>query len=422
MNFPQKVLSTVGYRSLAFVLGIWVSILTYRGLGPEHRGILAYIVFMLGLVTSFSGLGTSTSATYLLGSSQLSLRELKRAIQSMALVLTAVFWGVAYYYFWIHIDLTSGAIYSGLRQLVLIVLPMAIFAQLWVAVVYAENRIEVLNRSSVVTQIVSAILLSGAYVFDRLTLSFVFFTIVVSHGVQTLYLLQAAKPVASFGLDKNTLKLLLSQGLRSYVGDLAAYANYRISYFLVTDVLGATALGVYSLAILLTEKVLDVTKATSLILLPEIARSKANAHVLYRTNRIVRINFVITLLISGVAVGLAPMVIPILYGKAYAQAGIYLIWLLPGIILLSVAKILAAHLCGIGKIWSTSWPMIITLVPLVSALHWLLPRWGLVGASIVTSLNHILISAILLYAYLHHTEQRFVDLVRTRPSQDQVIE
>jgi O-antigen/teichoic acid export membrane protein len=349
---------------------------------------------------------------FFVGSGAMSIREAKRIVQTLVLFATVVFWAFAAYYFWFHLDPLAARAYVEIRTLLLIVIPLAVFSQLWNGIIYAENRILSLNRSAVLVQVVSALVLITGMFLHSITLPYVFFSMLLAHVVQASYLWAVSRPVPAFGCNLRMMRRVLSLGFQGYIGNLANYGNYRISYFLITRALGASSLGLYSLSVLLSEKTLDVTNAASTVLLPRVAREESSNGSHDRTERIARVNLILTVLICGVALISAPLLIRLMYGTVYSKAAQYFCILLPGTLALSVSRITAAHLGGKGRVWETSWPVIL-LFPLVTvALWWGLPRWGLVWAATVTSLSYILLSILVVANYVRCFKRRWTDVFR----------
>jgi O-antigen/teichoic acid export membrane protein len=416
MAFRKLVLSTLLIRFLAFPLGIWTSVLTYRALGPEARGLLAYVVFLLGFVTSFSDLGSSAAGVYLVGSRTLSLKEFKQVIETLIAAVTLAAWGVSVYYFWFHLEGDAAQAYTGIREMLLVVIPLAVFSQLWSGVVYAENRIGVFNRSQVAVQVVGAVLLTCAFAVHRLTFRFAFLTILVSHVVQAAYLFQASRPILFSRIPWMQIKRVFSLGAINYAGNLASYGTYRSSYYFIANELGAKALGVYSLAVLLSEKLLDLTNALSIVLFPQVANISQSVQMRERTNRIARVSFLCTLLFSIVAIPISPFVIRLMYGPSYETAATCFVILLPGTLFLALGKIVSAHLCGEGKIANTCYPGMVLLVPFALALWLSLEAIGIVGAAYLTSLTYVITGLWLLISYQRHTGLGFRAILWPRTS------
>jgi O-antigen/teichoic acid export membrane protein len=103
------------------------------------------------------------------------------------------------------------------------------------------------------------------------------------------------------------------------------------------------------------------------------------------------------------AVGLAILGLPVirvLYGRAYLPAFAPLLALLPGIVCLSVGKVLAGDLAGRGKPHYGTASAVCGLVMTLVLDLVLVPRIGIVGAGIASSIAYATSSSVLVLLYV----------------------
>jgi O-antigen/teichoic acid export membrane protein len=113
---------------------------------------------------------------------------------------------------------------------------------------------------------------------------------------------------------------------------------------------------------------------------------------------------------AGVFV-LADFIIRILYSSAYAPAAVALRWLLPGILMLSIGKVLIAELLAREKITFTFWVGAVVVATNIAGNFLLIPRMGIAGASLASSISYTLLSIIVCWYYLKQTGVRWTRLV-----------
>ena len=95
---------------------------------------------------------------------------------------------------------------------------------------------------------------------------------------------------------------------------------------------------------------------------------------------------------------LGTQVIPLVYGEPFRPSVAALIWILPGIVIFSVANVLAAYIAGIGKPRLNLLVSSISLVVTIALDLALIPKFNIVGAAIASSVSYTL-SAVLLIAF-----------------------
>jgi len=123
---------------------------------------------------------------------------------------------------------------------------------------------------------------------------------------------------------------------------------------------------------------------------------------------------VVTLLVP-VAVLLALVgqrVVPLIYGPAYTVAGTLFVLLLPGMLAISVHLVIDAFFAGSGfppiSIWSAAGALILKI-----GLNLLLiPRMGLSGAAVATSVVYVSLLTVKIVAFTMRTGTSLATLVR----------
>ena len=90
----------------------------------------------------------------------------------------------------------------------------------------------------------------------------------------------------------------------------------------------------------------------------------------------------------------------LLYGKRFIPAIGPLLALLPGIVILSVGKVLASDLSGRGKPQYGAVGAVASLVVTVILDFLLIPRMGITGAGVASSLSYAVNTLVLLFYYV----------------------
>jgi O-antigen/teichoic acid export membrane protein len=104
---------------------------------------------------------------------------------------------------------------------------------------------------------------------------------------------------------------------------------------------------------------------------------------------IVRLNFTAVILLSlGLGI-LAPWIVPLLFGKTFAGSVIALQWLLPGIIFVSGSKLIGLLVIQGGHLRFNLYSTIIAAGFTIVLDLFLIPRMGIVGASMASSIAYL---------------------------------
>ena len=190
-------------------------------------------------------------------------------------------------------------------------------------------------------------------------------------------------------------------GWRSHLGGVTQYFQHRADVLMVGFLLPLADLGIYSLAVSLAEILWQVPHALSTVLMPHVARgSDEDARRI--TPAFCRAALAATAVLSLLLAGFGMVVIPLLL-PAFRRSVTILCILLPGAVLASVFKVLASDLTGRGRPLETFRPALLSLLVSVVGCLWALPRYGLVGVALVTTIAYATNAALYLRRYTRLT-------------------
>ena len=190
----------------------------------------------------------------------------------------------------------------------------------------------------------------------------------------------------------------LKFGLRGYVANLLQFFNYRLDLFLVNFFLGAAGAGIYTTSVGMAEMLWNLPNAVGFVIFPKAANSSAEEMNRF-TPRVFRATLALTAA-GGVLLALVGKpFINIVYTSAFAAAYLPLLALLPGVVLLGGAKVLTNEISGRGYPQYNSIGSGASLVLTVIFDLLLIPRYGVLGASLASTISYGMIFLLALAFY-----------------------
>lgn len=208
--------------------------------------------------------------------------------------------------------------------------------------------------------------------------------------------------------DRAVLRPLLGLGLRGHAGNIVQTFNYRLDALLVQGFLGQAAVGLYQTGVVLAEMIWYLPNAISAALLPQVAAtndSQSTPRVTRHTLLLTTCGALALLLVAWPALALLrPRYLPAVPPMAI---------LLVGVVALSVHKVLASDLSGRGMPQYPSLTSALALAATLTGDLLLIPRFGIVGAALASTLAYTLQTIVLLriYTRLEHVRWRDVLLL-----------
>ena len=198
-------------------------------------------------------------------------------------------------------------------------------------------------------------------------------------------------------------------GLRGQLSNVFQFASYRFDVLLVGVWVGTVGLGVYSVGVLFAEALWLFPNAVGTVLLSHTSRSEMSV-----SDRRLGVVFPVTMgmvILGAAALALAaPLAVKAYLGVAYARVPVVTWLLLPGAVALSGSKVLANELTARG------FPGVNTVVAALGATAtilsdlWLIPRYGIGGAAIASSVGYTLTFVLVLAAFRRRSRARLFSL------------
>jgi O-antigen/teichoic acid export membrane protein len=384
-------------RFLAFL----ISILIARGLGPEVRGDYALFVVSVTFAASLSTLGVSLGTMYFVSKAKHDIRVLLGNSHFLVLVMGAL---VAAALAGVGLGLEPKAFVEGRSfWLYAFAFPVVLEFLLVTAILVGSERFLPLNLSLVSQALIltvgTAVLWIGGWmtIFSVLsiwTLSYAAAALLAltSVGLSKVSVRRAVRP------DLPVLRKQVGFGLPGQAGQAVQRLNYRLDQYLVRAFMSRADVGFYAVATGLAEAVWWASNAVSMALIPRLTRMDAE-----KAGEVIPVACRNTLLVSLLAAvalaAAAPLAVELLFGSEFGPAVDPIIWLLPGIVALSGAKVLGSYFFSQARMGIASLTAMVALVVTVVLDLLLIPRFGISGAAIASSIAYTVTFIVSLHFY-----------------------
>jgi O-antigen/teichoic acid export membrane protein len=187
----------------------------------------------------------------------------------------------------------------------------------------------------------------------------------------------------------------------AYGGNVAGYLTYRINEFIIAVFLPPEQLAYYVLAVGIVERLWVLPGAAAVALLPHLTNSPTRDPVLSAV-----IARHVALWVGGASLLLfafAHPAVELLYSSAFSPAVAPLRWLLPGIFLLSIGKVVLAEVIAREKPHFPSLASAVALIVNVAVNVALTPSMGISGAAVAASASYALLAVMWVWYYTKET-------------------
>jgi O-antigen/teichoic acid export membrane protein len=187
-------------------------------------------------------------------------------------------------------------------------------------------------------------------------------------------------------------------GGKAVVGTVAERLQFRADTFIVNAITGIRATGIYSVTTGIAETLWYVPNALGVVMFSRAVDPTADAG---RTAAVLtRTTLALSVLLAVPTAILGPRLVRLVYGPQFADAGVALRLIIPGIIAYSVVAILSRYLTGRGRPGTGTLILLLGLVANVVANLLLVPRYGIVGAATASSISYSLTALVILAVFV----------------------
>lgn len=205
------------------------------------------------------------------------------------------------------------------------------------------------------------------------------------------------------------LKDLFSSSKLVYISGILMFLIYRLDFWIVDHFKSKEELGVYSLAVQLSQFILILPSAIEGINLSEVSSNPKKGIV--SSNWSIKVTIYISILFSIAIFLFTFFFVESVFGPEFKNVVFSLGILLVGISFFSPVSIISSYLIGIDKFKVNVIAVLIALVLSVFLDFLLIPNMGIVGASIATSIAYLFITVILMNKFLSYSNQNLSQVI-----------
>jgi O-antigen/teichoic acid export membrane protein len=220
--------------------------------------------------------------------------------------------------------------------------------------------------------------------------------------------------IANISFSKQIRNKLFDYGWKTQLSAFLQFLNNRLSFYFLEFFKGITSVGIFSIGIAFSEAIWTVSRSLSIILYSDVVNNSNHNDAIEKTKISLKISFLITLLFIVVILLLPAQFYVMIFGKDFHETKKITLFLAPGILAIAVSNIIGYYFAGINKLRILNVKSIIGLVFTVVSSFFIIPRWGIIGACIVTSASYCISSALLFWKFYELTPFHVRDFMISR--------
>lgn len=423
-NFSKNSIATLFTGILLFFFSFIATIILARVLGPSGKGVYSLILLIPGVMMTFGSFGIDSANVYFIGSKRYKIQDVVSNSLILAIllgfILILIFWGM------LHFGSFQRFIYSNqipvfYLWMVVLTIPVSLLLNYLRGIICGKGEIINYNKTRLLEIALQLVAVATLLLIFKKGISGAVSSYVFSIIGAALFTIILVKKITNFHLflNKKLLKDSAIYGGKVSVANATSFFNYRLDMILIAMFLAPAAVGLYSIAVGIAERLLMIPGALATVLFPKIS-SLSGLEANNFTPKVARHTFSIMIIASLLLAIFAVPLIKIVFGSAFSPSVLPLLILLPGIIAFGLGGVLAADLSGRGKPEIAIYSSLACLIVNISLNILLIPKLGISGAALASSVAYWVDTVIVIVAFLKISKKPLAEvlLIKTQDFKD----
>ncbi len=376
------------------------SLVGARALGPAGRGDLLVVVLWPPVIAMLAGLGLPNAYRYWMAKEP----ERVSPLFSNAVIYTLVVGVISVALADLIVPHLVGNRSTQVMTLVRIYhinIPAALFLDLMRGLLEGTRRFGWAGIARLIFFGIQGFGFAALWFAGHLTVTTAVLTMIVSQSSSMLLALFAVWHQLHPRWEPSWREFKKSMGyaLRDYPGNVADYTTLRLDQLMLGAMASNVAIGLYVIAVRLSEMTTLAADAIADALMPEVAASKATDKAELLWARSLRLAIYMHLLLLPPLWFAAPLILRVLFGQSFVPATSAFRWLLVAAGVWSCGSIVISGLRGFGHPGLSTLARFSAAVITGIGLVILLPRMGITGAAIASLIGYTVMLLIALFGF-----------------------
>ena len=384
----RKMIGTIGTRVISAFLTLLISVLNARFLGAANVGTIFLITLSVTFIQLFNNFIGGGALVYMIP--RAGFYKLFVSSYAWTLVITVV--ATFIFDFAGTLSKQMDIIPHGYFLEVMLLALVMSFTSVNYMMLLGKEKVKVFNILNLVQiLLLIASLMVAVFVFRVQTVMAYYWAILISYLLTYIISFIPLRSFIKVGPLTGLKPIFLTMfrfGTYAQFANIFQLLNYRIGYYMVDYWFGRAALGVMGLGFQISEGLWIISRSLSLVQFTRISNAMDFNYSVRLTLILSKITVIITTLGVLVLVMLPEFVWRKIFGTEFGMIRVVLACLGFGIITLSFSMVLSPFFAGINKPYHNTISSAIGLVFTIGLGLLIVPRYGIIGASLTASVSY----------------------------------
>lgn len=396
-----SVVETFISRFLILILSFSLVVYSTNMWGSEGKGIISIIIANAAIVGFFSNIFAGSSVSYF--STQYKTEKV---------MLYAYMWSIIVGLF---VPIIFSYIFFETQYLYYIIALSILFSLLSanINLFIGRQDIRKFNIYTILQQAVHILFIVLLVYFFKISNVETYFIAQIScYGILFLIsiyqILQNCK-LSNITFSKEVIFSMFNYGWKSQLSAFLQFLNYRLSFYFLEFYVGIAQVGVFSIGVTFSEAIWTVSRSVAVILYADVLKSKSTDDAIIKTKSSLKISFLISFILLVIVLLIPNQFYIIIFGNEFSQTRQIIFLLSPGILAIAVSNILGFYFAGTNKLGILNMKSFLGLIVTLTCSLIVIPKYGILGACLVTTLSYCISSGVLFWKFYKITDFNFRD-------------
>ncbi len=413
MGIAEHIAKTFVTKGFLVFVGLISGIITARWLGPDDRGVLAIITSISATIWVLVNLGTNQASIYYINKGRYKLNQVAANCSLLPMGLgILVISGV-----WFSRDKLILENLSFLNSyylaLALIPMPFLVLQDSFIGVLRASDKFDVINLRQLIKSVLGLTSVVGVLIVFGGGLDVLIAFLIAIEILLAIWMIREVLKLCVITIKDLNSKIvadLFKFGGKSYIQNVIGYLHNRVDLYMIGALLSSRQVAFYDIAVIISELLLFLPQSVAFVIMPKLVRESEKSEQ-NSNSELIRVTFLVTIILaSGIALT-GYWLIALVYGADYLPAYQILLFLIPGLILSSFNGITIPYFTSKNR---QQVPIICGAVSLILNVVlnlMLIPKYGVIGAAMVTTFTYSLFSLVIVALYCHEKQIRYREIL-----------
>ncbi|WP_307423884.1 lipopolysaccharide biosynthesis protein [Chryseobacterium sp. MDT2-18] len=202
---------------------------------------------------------------------------------------------------------------------------------------------------------------------------------------------------------------MFSYGWKTQLSAFIQFLNYRLSFYFLEYFQGIATVGVFSIGVAFSEAIWTLSRSLAVILYADVINSKNEQDSITKTKSSLKITLFVTVFFLAIMLLVPEKVYTVIFSKDFYQTKKIILLLSPGIVAIAVSNIIGYYFAGTNRLGILNVKSVIGFLITICLSFYAIPKWGIFGACLVTTVSYCVSSGVLFWKFFSITNFKIQD-------------